>query len=166
MRITNETTVTINYRLTDKEGTLIEETDADNPASYLHGLGMMLPGVEEALEGKAPGDKTRVELDAENAYGERLEELVITVPIDEFEEPEKLETESEIIVRNGEEEIIMTISEIGDATVTLDGNHPYAGTDVIFEIEVVDVHKTTDEDVKHFSHDHGDCDCGECEGHE
>ena len=163
MKITNETTVTINYKLTDKNGEVLEQTEADDPITYLQGLEMMLPGVEEALEGKVPGDKVKVELSVDDAFGERLEELVIQVPKTDFEDPDTLEVDSEIIVGNGEEEVLMIIVSIGDDEVTLDGNHPYAGKDITFDIEVLEVHKTTDEDLEQFSHHHEhdeDCSCG------
>ncbi len=163
MKITNETTVTINYKVSEKNGTVLEQTEQDNPVVYLQGLEMMLPAVEEALEGRIPGDKVKLELKAADAFGERVDDLVTTIPSSDFEEPESLNAGEDIIVGNGEEEVIMTVIDISDKNITLDGNHPFAGKDIVFEIEVIEVHKTTDEDLKAFEHhhEHGDeCDYG------
>jgi FKBP-type peptidyl-prolyl cis-trans isomerase SlyD len=165
MKITNETTVTIDYTLSEKGGDVLEKTEPNEPTTYLQGLEMMLPALEEALEGKVPGDKIKVELAVDEAFGERLDELVIKIPIEDFEDSKSLEVGNEIIVGNGEEEVLMIILAISDKEVTLDGNHPYAGKDIIFDIEVKEVHKTTDDDLEQFSHDHEhhhdeNCECG------
>lgn len=169
MKITNETTVTINYTLTETGGEILEKTEKGEPVTYLQGLEMMLPALEEALEGKVPGDKVKVDLKKDDAFGERTDELVIKIPVEDFEDPDKLSEGDEIIVGNGEEEALMVIIDIAEKEITLDGNHPYAGKDVSFEIEVIEVHKTTDEDLEQFSdahdhdhhHEHGeDCNCG------
>ncbi|MBI9106473.1 MAG: FKBP-type peptidyl-prolyl cis-trans isomerase [Spirochaetales bacterium] len=161
MKITNETTVTIHYTLSEKGGEILEKTEPDDPVTYLQGLEMMLPAVEKALEGRISGDKVTLDLSVDEAFGDRIEELVIKVPIAEFEDPKTLEAGSELIVGDGEEESLMVIVAIAEDEVTLDGNHPYAGKEITFNIEVIDVHKTTDEDLEQFSHDHDeDCDCG------
>lgn len=162
MKITNETTVTINYKVNEKNGDVLEMTEEGAPVVYLQGLEMMLLPVEEALEGKIPGDKIKLELAAADAFGERVEDLITKIPSSDFEDVADLEVGQDIIVGNGEEEVIMTIMEIADDEITLDGNHPFAGKDIIFEIEVLDVHKTTDEDLEEFNHHHHDedCDCG------
>jgi FKBP-type peptidyl-prolyl cis-trans isomerase SlyD len=161
MKITNETTVTINYKVSEKNGNVLEMTEEGAPVIYLQGLEMMLPPVEAALEGKIPGDKVRIELAAEDAFGKRVEDLITKIPSADFEDAAELEIGQDIIVGNGEDEALMTIIEITDDEITLDGNHPFAGKDIIFEIEVIEVHKTTDEDLEEFSHHHDeDCDCG------
>ena len=161
MRITNETTVTINYSVSEQNGTLLEKTEHGEPVTYLQGLEMMLPGVEDALEGKIPGDKVRIELSAADAFGVRDDGLVTVIPSSEFEDPSALSIGQEIIVGNGHEEAIMTVIKIDTDEITLDGNHPFAGKDIVFEIEVLEVHKTTDDDLKLFYHNHDeDCDCG------
>ena len=162
MKITNETTVTIKYTVSEKNGPLLEQTEPDAPVTYLQGLEMMLPSVEEALEGKIPGDQVKLELSAADAFGERHDELISTVSSDNFEDPAELYIGQDILVDNGKEEAVMTIINIGDEGVTLDGNHPFAGKDIIFEAEVLEVHKTTDEDLKQFSHHlEENCDCGQ-----
>ena len=163
MKITNETTVTINYKVSEKNGEVLEQTEAGEPVTYLQGLEMMLPAVEEAMEGKIPGDKVTIELKAEDAFGERHEDLITKIPAADFEDAEELNIGQDIIVGNGEEEVLMTIIEIAGDNVTLDGNHPFAGKEVVFEIEVIEVHKTTDEDLESLQHhhEHGeDCECG------
>ena len=162
MKITNQTTVTINYKVSEQNGEVLEQTTENEPVVYLQGLEMMLPAVEEAMEGKIPGDKVKVELKAADAFGERKEDLVTKIPASDFEDASSLNIGQDIIVGNGEEEVIMTVVKIEEDNITLDGNHPFAGKDIVFEIEVIEVHKTTDEDLKAFEHHHHhhDCDCG------
>ena len=162
MKITNQTTVTINYKVSEQNGEVLEQTTENEPVVYLQGLEMMLPAVEEAMEGKIPGDKVKVELKAADAFGERKEDLVTKIPASDFEDASSLNIGQDIIVGNGEEEVIMTVVKIEEDNITLDGNHPFSGKDIVFEIEVIEVHKTTDEDLKAFEHHHHDhdCDCG------
>ncbi|MDC7225444.1 MAG: peptidylprolyl isomerase [Spirochaetales bacterium] len=154
MKITNETTVTINYKVSEQNGEVLEQTEFGKPITYLQGLEMMLPAVEEAMEGRIPGDSVKIELKAEEAFGERHDDLLTDIPKADFEDASELSIGQDIIVGNGEEEVIMTIVNIGDEAVTLDGNHPFAGKDIVFELDVLDVHKTTDEDLKAFEHHH------------
>jgi len=154
MRITNETTVTINYKVSEQNGSVLEQTEAGEPVIYLQGLEMMLPAVEDAMEGKIPGDKVKLELSAADAFGEKHKDLITKIPVADFEDAEGLAPGQDIIVGNGEEEVIMTIVGIDNNEVTLDGNHPFAGKDIVFEIEVIEVHKTTDEDLEQFNHVH------------
>ncbi|MDC7124929.1 MAG: FKBP-type peptidyl-prolyl cis-trans isomerase [Spirochaetales bacterium] len=166
MRITNETTVTINYKLSRQNGEVLEETEKGDPLIYFHGLEMLLPELEKELEGKIPGDKIHLELKAEDAFGTRREELIAKLPASNFEEASELEKGQEIVLDNGKEEAIMLVTDITEDFITVDGNHPYADMDVIFDVEILEVHKTTDEDLNNFEHGHdGDCCCEECNDH-
>lgn len=157
MKITENTTVTLDYTLKDGAGLLLEETRELGPVRYIHGREMMLPKLEEILAGKEAGESLTVCLSAEEAYGLRDEELVIRIPQGEFEDPDTLEIGEDIHVHDGSSGSIMTVVEKEGGMVTLDGNHPYAGKSVVFEIVITDVRETTQEDIDELE---GGCDCG------
>ena len=96
--------VAIRYILKDDRGNLLDSNTDGEPLSYIHGSGMLLSGVESALEGKAEGDETHVSLTAENGYGVRDESLKITVPLEKLTalENEELGTRFQMETEDGQ----------------------------------------------------------------
>ncbi len=165
MKIAEKTTVTLNYILKAKDGTVLETTSEQGPVTILFGHEMFPKAVEAALEGKSAGDSVTIELEAKDGFGEVIDEYIAQVPISEFDQPENLEVGIDIIASDGEKEMIVTVKAIDDDMVTIDANHPFAGMDITFEMGVMEVRETTEEDLAHFYHDHDhECGCG-C-GHE
>ena len=166
MNIGPNTTVFMEYDLyTTKDRELLESTDGDGKIAYMHGKGMMLESLEKQMEGQASGDEFAVELSTEEAYGSRNEELVVTLPKEQFAELGEISVGDEFQTQDDKgEPLMVTITHISDKDVTIDGNHPFSGMDVTFEIKVLEVRETTEEDVKNFSghqHEHGEnCGCG------
>jgi len=164
MNIGDKTTVVIGYTLKDTEGQLFESTEEVGGVTYLHGQGLMIPKLEEVLEGKAEGESLTVNLSAEEAYGARDEKLVVKIPRTEFEDPDTLAIGEDIQVHDGQTGGIMSVVGISDDIITLDGNHPYSGRDVVFDISVQSIRETTQEDIdalhEHHHHDHEGCGCG------
>ena len=163
MNIEKNTTVMIKYTLKDSDGVVLESTEGVGGVSYLHGRGLMIPELEKALEGKGPGESFAVSLKAADAYGERDDELVIEVPRGDFQDPETIEIGENIQIRDGstgdpESGGVMTVVGISDDHITLDGNHPYSGKDVVFNISVLEIRETTQEDLDALFHHHHDCD--------
>ncbi len=154
MQIENNRVVTINYTLTDNDGTVIDQSQ-DSTFSYLHGSQNIIPGLEDARSGKRADDKLQVTITPENAYGERDDSQVQAVPREMFP------TDVEIAVGmtfhaeapNGEPITVM-VSEVAADTVTVDGNHPLAGQTLNFDVEVVDVRDAAPEELDH-GHVHG-----------
>ncbi|MBI9101928.1 MAG: peptidylprolyl isomerase [Spirochaetales bacterium] len=163
MNIGDKTTVVIGYTLKDTEGNVLESTEEVGGVTYLHGQGLMIPKLEEALEGKAEGEALEVHLTAEEAYGARDENMVVKIPKTEFEDVDTLAIGEDIQVHDGQTGGIMTVVEIGDELVTLDGNHPYSGRDVVFDILIQTIRETSQEDIDALQahhHDHEGCGCG------
>ncbi|MDC7219891.1 MAG: peptidylprolyl isomerase [Spirochaetales bacterium] len=171
MKIGANTTVFIEYDLYTKDKKeLLESTDGEGKIAYMHGKGMMLDALEKEMEGQEEGDEFAVELSVEEAFGPRNEEMVATLPKEQFAEVGEIAVGDEFQTHDTDgNPIMVTITSIEGDEVTIDGNHPYAGLEVVFEIKVLEVRETTEEDVKNFSghhhhHEHGEG-CG-CDSHD
>jgi FKBP-type peptidyl-prolyl cis-trans isomerase SlyD len=152
MNITKDTVVTLSFRATDAHGKLLE--DGKTPRSYLHGgYGNTLAGIEQALEGQAAGFQTTVKLAPADAFGERDETLVTTMPKAEFPPGVKVGGQLEGHDDQGRQQVF-TVMKIKGDTVMLDGNHPLAGQTLTFQLKVLDVQAASAEEVAH-GHAHG-----------
>lgn len=152
MNITKDTVVTLRFRASDASGKLLE--DGKTPRSYLHGgYGNTLPGIEAALEGKTVGYQTTVTLAPADAFGERDESLVTTIPKSEFPPGVKVGGQLEGTDDQGRRQIF-TVKKIKGQTVHLDGNHPLAGQTLTFQLMVLDVKAASAEEIAH-GHAHG-----------
>lgn len=159
MKIQKNSVVAANFQLFDGQGNLIDSSDSDGPLTYLHGAEELLPDLESALAGHAVGDKLTVELTSDQAFGEREPSLVDKAPranfpgIDDIEVGMRFQTEMD----DGAP-MVVTVIEVTDEFVTVDGNHELAGKDLRFELEVVDVRVASDEEISH-GHVHGEGGC-------
>jgi len=154
VQIEKNRVVTLNYTLRDEQGTVIDSSSGRAPLAYLHGKGNIIPGLEEALVGKAAGDRLDVTVAPERAYGLRDERLVQIVPRDRFSGVERLATGLQVRADGPQGPRLVTVVRIDRDFVTVDGNHPLAGRTLHFSVEVTDVRKATHEEVTH-GHVHG-----------
>lgn len=151
--VAKNTVVTIVYRLTSRDGEVLEESE--EPHSYLHGgYGNVFEAVESALEGKAVGDAVDIIMEPEEAFGEYDEELVRVEDRSVF--PEGIEIGMQF---EGQGEIsgemnIFTITDIADDKVVVDGNHPLAGQSLNFHCKITDVRAADPHEIEH-GHAHG-----------
>tara|TARA_R110002126_G_scaffold12375_4_gene53763 strand:- start:15777 stop:16265 length:489 start_codon:yes stop_codon:yes gene_type:complete len=149
MNITNNAIVSMLYAVTSPSGEVLE-TSGDEPIWYLHGADQLLPGLEKVLESKTVGDKVEVDLSPAEAFGEHEEELVSKVPRSELELPEEaFVVGNELELEDDTGSAIVTITEIDEDVVTLDGNHPLAGRAVTFKVEVLEVREATESELEH-----------------
>ena len=154
MKIDNEKAVTINYKLTDNDGYVIDECN-DNSFVFLFGANNVIPGLEKALHGKSKGDELSVTVKPEDGYGERHENRLQTVPRDMFPDDAKIEAGVEFHAEGSEgEQITFMITSIEGEFVHIDGNHPLAGVDLNFDVSVMDVRDAQAEEIEH-GHVHG-----------
>jgi FKBP-type peptidyl-prolyl cis-trans isomerase SlyD len=145
--------ISFHYTLTDPDGKQLDSSQGRQPMSYLEGISQIIPGLEAALGKMSPGDKQQVKVVAKDAYGDRNPEHVLKVPID------KLPTREVKVgdrFRTGEEEHapVVTVTEVEGETVTLDGNHPLAGMELTFDVEVTEIRDATEDEMSH-GHAHG-----------
>lgn len=153
MEIVKNTVVTLNYEVRDPDGNMID--DGAHPLVYLHGgYDGIFPRLEELLHGKHTGDSMQVKLLPEDAFGEYDEELVLVEEASLFPENIEVGMSFERVTDDGEEEILYRITDIAEGKVVVDGNHPLAGTALVFDITVADVRTASAEEVSH-GHVHG-----------
>ncbi|WP_228766852.1 MULTISPECIES: FKBP-type peptidyl-prolyl cis-trans isomerase [Thiomicrorhabdus] len=153
MTIANDKVALFEYVLTDDAG---EQLDASNgnPLAYLHGHGNIIPGLEKQMEGKSVGDKFTAKVPAAEAYGERVDVLVQTVPSNMFQGVDTLEVGMRFEAQSEHGMHSVEITEIDGDQVTVDGNHPLAGVDLTFNVEVTGLRDATEEELEH-GHAHG-----------
>ena len=155
MQIADEMAVLIHYKVANHEGELIDSSEGEEPLAYIHGAGSIVPGLEQALEGKSVGDKIEVTVSPEDGYGSHEPGKVQTVPRAAFETDTAIEPGMQFQAESEEgDEVIVTVTSVTDDEVTVDANHPLAGQTLRFEVEVVEVRPCTKEELEH-GHVHG-----------
>ena len=153
MQVAKNTVVTLSYRVTDPDGNLID--DGHNPLVYLHGgYDGIFASLEEALQGKSVGDRLEVKLLPEEAFGEYDAELVRVESLSLFPEGIQVGMQFERATEDGDDEMVYTITEIEGDKVVVDGNHPLAGTALVFDCTVAEVRPASEEELTH-GHVHG-----------
>jgi FKBP-type peptidyl-prolyl cis-trans isomerase SlyD len=151
MKATRNKVVTFHYTLRDKEtGEVLDSSQAyGQPLSVLFGAQNIIPGLEARMEGMEPGEKKTIEVPAAEAYGEKDPNLVQQAPREYFQGVE-LEKGLPLQAQTPEGQIInMIVVDFDENTVTVDMNHPLAGKDLVFDVEVVDVRDATLEEIQH-----------------
>lgn len=136
-------TVTIHYTGTLDDGTEFDSSAGRDPLQFTLGSGQVIPGFEKAVEGMAVGDSKTVNIPPADAYGPHHEQMVQEVPRTAL--PEDLEPrEGMALQAKGQDgrTINLTVTAVGDESITVDGNHPLAGKALNFAIELVDIART------------------------
>lgn len=136
--IQNGSTVDVHYTGKLSNGETFDSSIGREPLSFTMGKGQLIPGFEKALVGKKTGDKVTVTISPEDGYGEHNKELLVQVPMGNMPGPVKV---GQILQAQGENgaPLQVTVAEVHDGFVIIDGNHPLSGKDLTFEIEVVSV---------------------------
>lgn len=144
------TVASIHYTLTDDAGEVLDSSRDAKPLSYLHGAGNIIPGLEQALVGKSSGSSLKVSIPPAEAYGEIQPELMQVAPMEAFQGVDQVEPGMtfEASDPSGQTRRIVVKSVDGD-NVTIDANHPLAGVQLHFDVDVVEVRAATDEEVAH-----------------
>ena len=154
MQLTKVKVATLNYTLTDKDNNKLDESK-DGSFTYLHGANNIIPGLENALEGKQAGDEIDVVVEPKDAYGERSLENIQRVPREMFPADVELKAGMQFQAQSQDgAPVIVTITAVEDNEVVVDGNHPMAGVELHFAVELLEVRDATDEELEH-GHVHG-----------
>lgn len=142
--------VSIHYTLTDSSGEVLDSSEGSDPLNYLHGAGNIIPGLERALVGKAVGSNLEVVVAPEDGYGEVHEDLLQEVPMAAFQGVDNIEPgmafEAQDQEGNARRVVVRSVS---DDTVVVDANHPLAGVELNFAVEVVDIRDASEEEIAH-----------------
>lgn len=147
--------VTLHYVLKDGAGNQLDSSAEGEPIQYLHGVGMIVPGLEDGLSGKRQGERAKVVVAPEDGYGERDPRGIQKVSRDTFPPDASLEAGLEFEAEGPDgDPILATIVSIEGDQVTIDLNHPLAGQTLHFEVEIGEVRDATAEELAH-GHPHG-----------
>jgi len=154
LNITDNTVVSINYTLKGDSGEVIDTSEGREPLQFLFGAGMIIPGLENELAGKAAGEKFKVSVDPEQGYGERSEDMIQKVPAADLSHLEGLAVGAAVQAQSSDGQTVnLVVTEMTDSEITLDGNHPLAGATLHFEGDVVEVRAATEDEISH-GHSH------------
>jgi FKBP-type peptidyl-prolyl cis-trans isomerase SlyD len=149
MTVANNKVVEIHYVLKDRDGELIDSSEGQTPLAYIHGIGNIIPGLEKELEGKNIGDKVKAVIPPAQGYGEYEEKMVHKIPKENFKDQSQIKIEAQFRVEMEDGPRIATITQIEENDVTVDMNHPLAGEELHFDVEVMAVRDATDEELSH-----------------
>lgn len=144
--------VTFHYTLHDTEGNLIDSSEGKTPLSYLEGVGNIISGLEEEMK-NGNRRKEKINVSAEKAYGIKDPDLIFDVPRSQFPPNEDLQIG--MMFQTDEPDKVFTITELQEESVIVDGNHPLAGVDLVFDVELTGIREATQEEISH-GHVHGE----------
>lgn len=140
----------IHYTLTDNGGDVLDSSEGAEPLAYLHGAGNIIPGLENALVGKTAGANLQVNIAPGDAYGELQPELIQVVPREAFQGVDEIEPGMAFEAQDpqGQSRRIV-VKSVADNEITIDANHPLAGMELNFDVQVVDVREASEEEIAH-----------------
>jgi len=150
LMIGDNSVVSMHYKLTDNDGNVIDSSEGMEPLTYLHGAKNIIPGLEKALVGKVEKDSLSVKVQPSEGYGEVVPELIETVPKTAFQGVDSIEAGMAFEAQNsnGQMQRIIVQKVEGDM-VTVDANHPLAGVELNFDVEIITVREATEEEISH-----------------
>jgi peptidylprolyl isomerase len=139
MKVENGKTVKMHYEGKLEDGTLFDTSQGKEPLEFVFGAGSIIPGLERELEGLDVGDKKEVFVAAKDAYGETNPEATQKVEMSQFPSNITPEVGMQLMAQTEAAEMPVTITEVAEEYVIVDFNHPLAGKNLIFNVEIVDV---------------------------
>ena len=159
MKISANKVVVLHYAVSDNEDTLIDSSYDHSPLAVIQGTGYLIPGLEDALTDHVAGDKFEVEVAANQAYGQRHDGYVQTVPKDMFGSIDDLAVGAQLRATTDDGEQTVIVIDVTEDEITVDGNHPLAGMDLKFDVEILEVRDATEDELRH-GHVHSEDGCG------
>jgi FKBP-type peptidyl-prolyl cis-trans isomerase SlyD len=151
----NRRVIGFHYTLTDNAGTTIDSSVGHEPLVFLEQSHQIIPGLEKVLVLMNVGDKKKIEVKAADAYGDVNQELIINVKRTQFPPDAQLQVGDQFQVNEDAHSPVFTIINLTDDEVQVDGNHPMAGKDLFFDVEITTMRNATEEEVAH-GHAHGE----------
>lgn len=164
MKVQNDAYVALEYSLTLDSGEVVDQSEPDEPLGFIVGAGMIVPGLENKLQGLEVGAAADIVVEAEDGYGPRDPELLHQVPRDNFPPDAEIETGMMFAAQGPFGVRPVKVDSIAGDKVTIDFNHPLAGERLHFKVKVTEVREATDDDRQAMHHgcEHESCSgCGE-----
>ena len=153
MQIEKDRVVSFHYRLSEGE-TELEQSHGSDPMLFLYGHGGLITGLEEEMAGREKGERFKVTLEPDRAYGPRNEQAVQRIPVKHLQGKKKLKAGDVAVIQTQSGPMEVVVRKMGRFMVDVDANHPLAGRTLTFDIEIVDVREATEEEIAH-GHAHG-----------
>jgi FKBP-type peptidyl-prolyl cis-trans isomerase SlyD len=154
MQIANDSAVFMHYTLKNSAGDVIDSSVGQEPLAYIHGRGDIVVGLEKALTGRSAGDKFEVSIPPSEGYGVHRADRVQAVPREAFDPGAEIKPGMRFQAQSEGGAMVVTVIDVSDTEVTIDGNHPLAGEMLNFAIDIVNVRAATEEELSH-GHIHG-----------
>lgn len=163
MIVAKNKAVTLDYTLSDERGETLETSKGKEPLTYIHGSGGLIKGFEAAIDGRSAKDTFSFTVKPEDGYGERRNELVFQAASEQLKEIPELAIGMPLKAQTPEGTLVVTIAGFDGDKVLLDGNHPLAGKELTFAVEVLDVRDATAEELEDAMSPHDGCggSCGD-----
>ena len=144
--------ISFHYTLKNDAGKTLDASAKDKPLQFLEGAGQIIPGLEKELGSLKTGNKKKIKVVAKEAYGERDDRFLLTVGRDQL--PKEAKVGEEFEIKSDKGSLIVVVKELNEKQAVLDGNHPLAGVDLYFDVEIIEAREATDEELSH-GHAHG-----------
>ena len=154
MNVEKNKVVSFHYTLKNEAGEELESSRDKQAMSYLHGASNIIAGLEKAMEGRAAGDAFSVTVAPEEAYGVRKENHVQRVPLKRLRGAGKLRPGQVLTLQTQQGPVQVTVLKVGRFNVDVDANHPLAGQQLTFDVEITEIRDATEEETQH-GHAHG-----------
>ncbi|KPJ99841.1 MAG: hypothetical protein AMJ60_03640 [Desulfobacterales bacterium SG8_35] len=148
MNIADKMYVAIEYTLTLESGQEIDKSPAGQPLGFIAGTGQIIPGLEKALMGRTAGDNAKLVIEPEDAYGPIKDDLFQDIPKSQFPADVEIKPGMAFEAQGPRGPFMITVAKVNDNdTVTVDLNHPMAGKQLHFDVNVVEVREPTAEEI-------------------
>lgn len=154
MTVQEKKVISFHYTLTGSGGEELDSTRDREPMSYLHGAGNIIPGLENAMLGRSEGDCFEVTVSPEEAYGVRNEANIQRIPLKHLGKIQRPKPGQVLRLHTQQGPVQVTVIKVGRFNIDVDANHPLAGQELSFEVEITEVRDASDEELSH-GHAHG-----------
>ena len=145
--------ISFHYLLTDASGKTLDSSLGSEPLTFLEGVGQIIPGLETELRSMGAGEKKHLIITAKDGYGEKDPANVVEVPLEKM--PTRgIKAGDRFRAGRDSHSPVVTVTKVTETHVTLDGNHPLAGMDLTFDVEITEVRDATEDELTH-GHAHG-----------
>ena len=161
MKIADKLYVAIDYTLTLESGQEIDKSPEGQPLGFIAGTGQIIPGLEKALMGREAGEKAKLVIEPEDAYGPVQDHLFQEIPKSQFPGDVEIKPGMAFEAQGPQGPFMITVSKVNDNdTVTVDLNHPMAGKQLHFDVHVTEVREPTGEEIARVAALSSGCACG------
>lgn len=143
-QVQNGDKVRVHYHGKLRSGETFDSSEGREPLEFTVGSGQVIPGFDDGVRGMQAGEKKTIEIPVDQAYGPKSQEMIIEFPTNQFPPDMKPEAGMQLMMNNGQgQQFPVTITEVREDSVLLDANHPLAGQDLIFDLELVEIVPTS-----------------------